>query len=73
MSDLNGLWRRNIGPTLLLTVPVLSLAMLLSGFWAKFKPRSAGDTAAIWLVAVAVIMTIVSLYYYSASSKPLCG
>ncbi len=67
MSDLNGLWKRNIGLTLMLTLLVLSLAGVppLSGFWAKFFIFMAGYKAgAVWLVAVAVVMTIVSLYYY---------
>jgi NADH-quinone oxidoreductase subunit N len=74
MSDLNGLWRRNIGLTLILTVLVLSLAGVppLSGFWAKFFVFMTGYKAgAIWLVAVAVIMTIVSLYYYLGFLKAL--
>jgi NADH-quinone oxidoreductase subunit N len=74
MSDLNGLWRRNIGLTLILTVLVLSLAGVppLSGFWAKFFVFMTGYKAgAIWLVAVAVIMTIVSLYYYLGFLKAM--
>jgi NADH-quinone oxidoreductase subunit N len=67
MADLNGLWRRNLSLTVMLTVLVLSLAGVppLSGFWAKFFVFMAGYRAgALWLVAVAVTMTIVSLYYY---------
>jgi NADH-quinone oxidoreductase subunit N len=67
MADLNGLWRRNIGLTLMLTLFVLSLAGVppLSGFWAKFFVFMAGYQAgAVWLVAIAVVMTIVALYYY---------
>lgn len=67
MSDLNGLWKRNIGLALMLTVLVLSLAGVppLAGFWAKFFVFMAGYKAgALWLVAIAVVMTIVSLYYY---------
>lgn len=67
LSDLNGLWKRNIGLALMLTVLVLSLAGVppLAGFWAKFFVFMAGYKAgAIWLVAIAVVMTIVSLYYY---------
>ena len=37
----------------------------LSGFWAKFFVFMTGYKAgAVWLVAIAVVMTIVSLYYY---------
>jgi NADH-quinone oxidoreductase subunit N len=67
MTDLNGLWRRNIGLTLMLTVLVLSLAGVppLSGYWAKFFVFMAGYKAgAVWLVGIGVVMTIVSLYYY---------
>ncbi|HEU5100273.1 MAG TPA: NADH-quinone oxidoreductase subunit N [Roseiflexaceae bacterium] len=75
MADLNGLWRRNIGLALMLTVLVLSLAGVppLSGFWAKFFVFMAGyqagaserlGTGTVWLVGTAVAMTIVSLYYY---------
>jgi NADH-quinone oxidoreductase subunit N len=74
MSDLNGLWRRNLSLTLMLTVLVLSLAGVppLSGFWAKFFVFMAGYRAgAIWLVIVAVTMTIVSLYYYLGFLKAM--
>ena len=67
LRDLNGLWKRNIGLALMLTILVLSLAGVppLSGFWAKFFVFMTGYKAgAIWLVAIAVMMTIVSLYYY---------
>ncbi len=67
LADLNGLWRRNIGLALILSLLVLSLAGIppLSGFWAKFFVFMAGYQAgALPLVIVAVIMTIVSLYYY---------
>jgi NADH-quinone oxidoreductase subunit N len=75
MSDLNGLWRRNIGLTFMLTVLVLSLAGVppLAGFWAKFFVFMAGyqagapgtpGSSTVWLVGIAVAMTIVSLYYY---------
>lgn len=74
MSDLNGLWRRNIGLALMLTVLVLSLAGVppLSGFWAKFFVFMAGYQAgALLVVAVAVAMTIVSLYYYLGFLKAM--
>ncbi len=67
MADLNGLWRRNIGLTLMLTVLILSLAGVppLSGYWAKFFIFMAGYKAgAVWLVGIGVVMTIISLYYY---------
>jgi NADH-quinone oxidoreductase subunit N len=74
MADLNGLWRRNIGLTLMLTLQVLSLAGVppLAGYWAKFFVFMAGYKAgAVWLVGVAVVMTIVSLYYYLGFLKAL--
>jgi NADH-quinone oxidoreductase subunit N len=67
ISDLNGLARRNIGLATLLAIFVLSLAGIppLSGFFAKFYIFMAGwQSGAHWLVIVAVVMTIVSLYYY---------
>ncbi|MFO7169175.1 MAG: NADH-quinone oxidoreductase subunit N, partial [Chloroflexota bacterium] len=67
LADLNGLARRNLPLATLLTVLVLSLAGIppLAGFWAKFFVFLAGYGAgALWLVAVAVLMTLVALYYY---------
>ena len=74
MADLNGLWRRNIGLTLMLTVLILSLAGVppLSGYWAKFFVFMAGYKAgAVWLVGIAVVMTVVSLYYYLGFLKAM--
>jgi len=74
LSDLNGLWRRNISLALMLTVLVLSLAGVppLSGFWAKFFVFMAGyQGGALLVVAVAVAMTIVSLYYYLGFLKAM--
>jgi NADH-quinone oxidoreductase subunit N len=67
MSDLNGLYKRNLGLTVLMVVFVLSLAGIppLSGFWAKFFVfQAAWESGAIWLVVVGVLNTIISLYYY---------
>ena len=67
LKDLNGLWKRNIGLALMLTILVLSLAGVppLSGFWAKFFVFMAGYKAgAWWIVLIAIVMTIVALYYY---------
>lgn len=67
MSDLNGLYKRNLGLAVLMAIFVLSLAGIppLSGFWAKFMVFQAGwESGAIWLVVVAVLNTIISLYYY---------
>jgi NADH-quinone oxidoreductase subunit N len=67
LADLDGLWQRNLGLTLMMTLLVLSLAGVppLAGFWAKFFVFMTGYKAgAVWLVVIAVVMTIVSLYYY---------
>src|SRR5690606_35825138 len=74
LRDLNGLWKRNIGLTLMMTIMILSLAGVppLSGFWAKFSVFMTGyKSGAIWLVAVSVVMTIVSLYYYLGFLKAM--
>ncbi|MEN9937102.1 MAG: hypothetical protein RLZZ387_3681 [Chloroflexota bacterium] len=67
LRHLDGLARRNLPLATLLTVLVLSLAGIppLAGFWAKFFVFLAGYQAgALWLVVVAVLMTLVALYYY---------
>jgi NADH-quinone oxidoreductase subunit N len=67
ISDLNGLLRRNAGLATMMTVLVLSLAGIppLGGFWAKlFVFMSVYRAGAIWLMIVAVLMTVVSLAYY---------
>jgi NADH-quinone oxidoreductase subunit N len=66
-SDLDGLYKRNLGLAVLMAVFVLSLAGIppLSGFFAKFYVFMAGwESNALLLVVVAVLNTIVSLYYY---------
>ncbi len=67
LSDLNGLARRNLGLTVLFTVSVLSLAGIppLAGFFAKFYVfMAAWQAGATWLVIIALVTTIISLYYY---------
>ena len=67
IDDLNGLARRNLPLATLLTICVLSLAGIppLGGFFAKFYIFMVGwQSGARWLVVVAVVMTVVSLYYY---------
>ena len=67
MTDLNGLAHRNLGLTLLFTICILSLAGIppLAGFFSKFYVfMAAWQSGALWIVIVAVIMTIISLYYY---------
>ncbi len=67
LTHLRGLSRRNLPLALLFTVCILSLAGIppLGGFFAKFYIFMAGwQSGATWLVVIAVVMTIVSLYYY---------
>jgi NADH-quinone oxidoreductase subunit N len=67
LADLNGLARRNLPLATLLTICVLSLAGVppLAGFFAKFYVFMVGwQSGARWLVVVAVIAAVVSLYYY---------
>ena len=67
LSDLHGLYKRNLGLAALMALFVLSLAGIppLSGFWAKFLVFQAGwESGALWLVIAAVFNTIISLYYY---------
>jgi len=67
LTHLRGLSRRNLPLALLFTVCILSLAGIppLGGFFAKFYIFMVGwQSGATWLVVIAVVMTIVSLYYY---------
>lgn len=67
MSDMNGLARRNLPLAILFTLCILSLAGIppLAGFFAKFYVFMAAWQGGAWpVVIVAVVMTIVSLYYY---------
>jgi NADH-quinone oxidoreductase subunit N len=67
LRDLNGLARRNLPLAALLTVCVLSLAGVppLAGFFAKFYVfMAAWQAGARWLVVVAILTTVVALYYY---------
>ncbi len=67
LADLNGLARRNLPLATLLTLCVLSLAGVppLAGFFAKFYVFMVGwQSGARWLVVLAVVTTVVSLYYY---------
>ncbi|NTU78477.1 MAG: NADH-quinone oxidoreductase subunit N [Chloroflexales bacterium] len=67
VADLNGLARRNLPMATLLTLCVLSLAGVppLAGFFAKFYIFMVGwQSGARWLVVVAVVTTVISLYYY---------
>jgi proton-translocating NADH-quinone oxidoreductase chain N len=67
IADLNGLARRNLLLATLLALCVLSLAGIppLAGFFAKFYIFMVGwQSGARWLVVVAVVTTVISLYYY---------
>jgi NADH-quinone oxidoreductase subunit N len=67
LADLSGLARRNLPLAALFTLCVLSLAGVppLAGFFAKFYVFMVGwQSGARWLVAAAVVATVVSLYFY---------
>ncbi len=67
IADLNGLAQRNLPLATLLTLCVLSLAGVppLAGFFAKFYIFMVGwQAGAYWLVSLAVVTTLISLYYY---------
>ncbi len=67
LSDLEGLYRRNPLMAILMTVFMLSLAGFppLVGFFGKLFLFTAGVSAGYtWLVVVAVLMSVVSVFYY---------
>jgi NADH-quinone oxidoreductase subunit N len=67
IEDLRGLWKRNGSLAFLLSISLLSLAGIppLAGFWAKLLVFMAAYRAgAIWVVAIALAMTVVALAYY---------
>jgi NADH-quinone oxidoreductase subunit N len=67
LSDLDGLWRRSPLMAILMTVFMLSLAGFppFVGFFGKLFLFTAGVSAGYtWLVVVAVVMSVVSVYYY---------
>ena len=67
LSDLNGLYRRNPLMAILMTVFMLSLAGFppFVGFFGKLFLFTAGVSAGYtWLVVIAVLMSVVSVYYY---------
>jgi NADH-quinone oxidoreductase subunit N len=67
LSDLNGLYQRNPLMAILMTVFMLSLAGFppFVGFFGKLFLFTAGVSAGYtWLVVVAVLMSVVSVYYY---------
>ncbi len=67
IADYAGLSRRNPVVALALTVALLSLAglPLMAGFMAKFYVfLSAAQSGLIWLVAIGVVNSVISVYYY---------
>src|SRR5467141_3734427 len=67
ISDLSGLYKRNWPMAVLMTVFMLSLAGFppTVGFFGKLFLFTAGVSAGYtWLVVLAVLMSVVSVYYY---------
>jgi NADH-quinone oxidoreductase subunit N len=67
LSDLSGLYRRNWPMAVLMTIFMLSLAGFppTVGFFGKLFLFTAGVSAGYtWLVVLALIMSVVSVYYY---------
>ncbi len=67
ISDLDGLHRRSLPMAVLMTVFMLSLAGFppFVGFFGKLFLFTAGvNSGYTWLVVLAVLMSVVSVYYY---------
>jgi NADH-quinone oxidoreductase subunit N len=67
LSDLDGLYRRSPWMAIFMTVFMLSLAGFppFVGFFGKLFLFTAGVSAGYtWLVVLAVLMSVVSVYYY---------
>jgi len=67
ISDLRGLYKRNLPMAVLMTIFMLSLAGFPPsvGFFGKLFLFTAGVSAGYtWLVVLAVVMSVVSVYYY---------
>jgi NADH-quinone oxidoreductase subunit N len=67
ISDYNGLYKTNPKLGLLMTLAVFSLAGIppLAGYFGKFFLfMGAASVGYYWLVIIAVLNTIISLYYY---------
>lgn len=67
IDDYAGLSKRAPLPALALAIALLSLAglPLMAGFMAKFNVFLAATQAGLaWLVAIAVVNSVISLYYY---------
>jgi NADH-quinone oxidoreductase subunit N len=81
LSDLGGLYRRNWPMAVLMTIFMLSLAGFppTVGFFGKLFLFTAGVSAGYtWLVVLALLLSVVSVYYYvrvlipvwSATTRP---
>lgn len=77
-ESLTGLWRRSPALAICLTTFVLSLAGIppLAGFFGKLflfiaAARRGGSLELLWLVVVALGLSVVSLYYYLRILKPV--
>ena len=67
LTDLGGLYRRNLPMAVLMTIFMLSLAGFPPsvGFFGKLFLFTAGVSSGYtWLVVLAVLMSVVSVYYY---------
>ncbi len=74
MSDYNGLYHTNPKLSLVLMLALFSLAGIppVAGFFGKFFLfMAAAEKAYYWLVAIAVINTTISLYYYLLPIKAI--
>lgn len=76
IDDFSGLYRRSPLLSFCLLVFLLSLAGIppLSGFFGKFYVFSSAyfaNPGLLWLVALAIAMSVVSLYYYLKVLKPV--
>ncbi|RLD22124.1 MAG: NADH-quinone oxidoreductase subunit N, partial [Bacteroidetes bacterium] len=74
ISEYNGLYKTNPKLSLLMTLAVFSLAGIppLAGYFGKFFLfMGAASQGFYWLVIIAVLNTIISLYYYLLIVKAL--
>lgn len=63
----NGLAKQNPLLAFVLTVSMMSLSgiPLTAGFWGKFMVfSSAADRGIIWITVIAILMSVISIYYY---------
>lgn len=75
IDGLRGLWRRSPLLTVMMVACLFSLVGLppLGGFMAKWWLLAAlFDDGLVWLVVVAVLNTLISLYYYARIAYAMC-